>query len=56
MLSSMFSRGNILPAHIKIIHQLLHKFPLLTPYVLNFQIGETVLLNKLIISAAENDM
>ena len=42
--------------HVRIVHQLLNKFPLLTSYVLSYQFEGTTFLDRVVQTATENEL
>lgn len=51
LLSHMFAKGTVSLQHAKIVHHLLNRFPLLTPFVLTYPLDGVTLLDRLIQTA-----
>jgi hypothetical protein len=50
VINGVFTKTGFSPVHVKILHQMLNKFPLLVPYTVNHPVDESseTFLNKII--------
>ena len=51
LLGHLFSKGKMSLPHVRIVHQLLNRFPLLIPFVLNYPLDGATFIDRLVHAA-----